>query len=248
MKMDAHSSLIVGPIEKDWPSGHGPWDYWRQGSTGLAEFGTVLGRNVALPLHFHEEDQLTVVIRGRRRFLMAGELRCISAGEAVVIPAGTLHGSLDESDGVLCANFYLAPGCYAVQDLLDALLTTFNRVPLIDKHTLSAVVEAHRRHGCEPALLGGIGLNRIDHLLSVTEAALRAGVSREAYSRRFRKAHGISPEAHRLLLRLNVARHALRAGISPSAASAEAGFADQSHLGRAFRRFFGVSPGQYRKG
>ncbi len=38
----------------------------------------------------------------------------------------------------------------------------------------------------------------------------------------------------------------LRIGMAPAAVAAEIGFADLSHLGRAFRRAFGVTPGCYR--
>ena len=43
-----------------------------------------------------------------------------------------------------------------------------------------------------------------------------------------------------------VERAGLRNGMAPAAVAAEIGFADQSHLGRAFRRAFGVTPGCYR--
>jgi transcriptional regulator GlxA family with amidase domain len=46
--------------------------------------------------------------------------------------------------------------------------------------------------------------------------------------------------------RLNRARRLLAAGTMPAQAAAEAGFADQSHMGRHFRRTFGVAPGTYR--
>ena len=50
------------------------------------------------------------------------------------------------------------------------------------------------------------------------------------------------------MARLNSARELLREGKSPIIAASEAGFADQSHMGRHFRRFFGVTPGRYRIG
>jgi AraC-like DNA-binding protein len=44
---------------------------------------------------------------------------------------------------------------------------------------------------------------------------------------------------------LNRARRLLRAGEPIAAVAAETGFADQSHLGRLFRRTFGTTPGAY---
>ena len=78
---------------------------------------------------------------------------------------------------------------------------------------------------------------------TVTSAAERAGLSREAYSRAFRRRHGLAPQPFRGLLRLNAARALLRNGMAPAAVAAEIGFADQSHLGRAFRRAFGGHAG-----
>ncbi|NUB21797.1 helix-turn-helix domain-containing protein, partial [Azospirillum formosense] len=75
-----------------------------------------------------------------------------------------------------------------------------------------------------------------------------AGMSREGYTRRFRKTHGVPPHAFGLQERLNEARLLLRAGEPIAAVAADTGFTDQSHLGRCFRRAFGVTPGRYRAG
>jgi AraC-like DNA-binding protein len=83
---------------------------------------------------------------------------------------------------------------------------------------------------------------------SVARRAERAGVTREAFSRAFVRRHGMPPHAFGLVARLNLARALLRSGAPIAAAAAEAGFADQSHLGRCFRRTFGVTPGRYRAG
>jgi len=40
-------------------------------------------------------------------------------------------------------------------------------------------------------------------------------------------------------------RRLLSGGISPARAATEAGFADQAHLNRWFRRYYGVTPGAY---
>jgi AraC-like DNA-binding protein len=46
-------------------------------------------------------------------------------------------------------------------------------------------------------------------------------------------------------LRLRSARRLLAAGVPAATAAAEAGFADQPHLTRWFRRYYGVTPAAY---
>jgi AraC-like DNA-binding protein len=55
------------------------------------------------------------------------------------------------------------------------------------------------------------------------------------------------PHAFRIVSRLNLARRQIRAGETLAAVAVEQGFADQSHLGRHFRRVFGVTPETYRE-
>jgi AraC-like DNA-binding protein len=73
-------------------------------------------------------------------------------------------------------------------------------------------------------------------------------MSREGFTRRFKRLRGLPPEQFRLLYRLNDARQLLRAGEGIATVAAITGFSDQSHLGRSFRRFFGVTPSHYRNG
>ena len=80
---------------------------------------------------------------------------------------------------------------------------------------------------------------------SVTAAADEVGMSREGYSRLFTSRYRMPPRAYRRVMQLNVARQLLRAGEGIAAAAAESGFADQSHMGRWFRRVFGTTPGRY---
>lgn len=78
------------------------------------------------------------------------------------------------------------------------------------------------------------------------ELAELAGCSRYALHRAFVAAYGLAPGDYQRQLRLNAARRLLVEGRDPADAAAEAGFADQSHLTRWFRRCYGVTPGVYR--
>jgi AraC-like DNA-binding protein len=80
------------------------------------------------------------------------------------------------------------------------------------------------------------------------ELARRAGAaSRFQLSRDFRAAFGLPPHAYLVQLRLAEARRRLASGETPATAAAAAGFADQSHLGRWFRRAYRMTPAAYRR-
>jgi AraC-like DNA-binding protein/quercetin dioxygenase-like cupin family protein len=79
--------------------------------------------------------------------------------------------------------------------------------------------------------------------VSLDELAREASLSASELCRRFTAAFGLSPHRYQLVLRLKTAKHLLLDGMTPSAAAAATGFADQSHLGRHFKAVFGVTPG-----
>ena len=81
--------------------------------------------------------------------------------------------------------------------------------------------------------------------LTADDLATAAGCSRFAAYRAFSRAYGLAPSDYQRQLRIRAARGLLSAGVSPARAAAEAGFADQAHLTRWFRRYYGVTPGAY---
>lgn len=83
--------------------------------------------------------------------------------------------------------------------------------------------------------------------LGLEDLACAAGTDRFRLTRAFSAAYGISPHAYLVQRRLNHARSLLSRGETPASAAAATGFADQSHLGRWFRRAFGMTPAAYRR-
>lgn len=222
----------------------GRWTYRQPRLDALVEIGTVSGCQVALPPHFHDEDQWVHVVAGRRRFVIGGVVHEVGRGQWFCIPAGTLHGSLAEAGGVACINLYLVADAYAPAEVHRYLREAGS--------PLSPGREAGGRRAADAgrwAMGARIAppIPGLDPLDTVEAMARSAGLSREHFSRVFRKRHGLAPEHYRLLLRLTHARRYLKDGLPIAAAAAEAGFADQSHLGRSFKRFFGVTPGRYRQ-
>jgi AraC-like DNA-binding protein len=74
-----------------------------------------------------------------------------------------------------------------------------------------------------------------------------AGLSSYHLNREFRLAYGLPPHAFQTQIRLAHARKLLREGVSPALAAAEAGFTDQSHLNKHFKRVLGITPAFFRK-
>ncbi|QNH01483.1 AraC family transcriptional regulator [Pseudomonas sediminis] len=82
--------------------------------------------------------------------------------------------------------------------------------------------------------------------IGLDELARACGVDRFRLSRAFKASFGIAPHGYLIQLRLVRARRLLALGTSPVDVASDLGFADQSHLGRWFRRANGVTPGAYR--
>jgi AraC-like DNA-binding protein len=234
----------IVPVDET-PASGARWKYWRPAIEGVVELGTVHGRNVGLPRHFHDEHQVTFVVSGRRRFFVRGEVTVLTAGEGTLIPAGVPHYSLTEPAGVVCLNAYIPAGEYAVSPMIEAIGLQWRKAGVVRWIELAAVI---RQHWLGPARGAPSTGNVSNTSRSVSQAAIQAGMSREGYSRMFARHSGMPPHAHGVMHRLNQARRLLRVGDGIAAVAAETGFADQSHFGRWFLRAFGVTPGRYRAG
>jgi AraC-like DNA-binding protein len=85
------------------------------------------------------------------------------------------------------------------------------------------------------------GIDRIGDL------STRLGVSRFQLIRAFKDRYGLTPEDYRRQLRVERARALMRSPRTLADIAFSAGFADQSHMTREFRRLTGLSPGAYRQ-
>jgi AraC-like DNA-binding protein len=83
--------------------------------------------------------------------------------------------------------------------------------------------------------------------LTAADLAAAAGCSRFTVTRAFTTVYGLAPSDYQRQLRLRAARSLLTGGATAAEAAASAGFADQAHLTRWFRRCYGVTPGAYRQ-
>ena len=82
--------------------------------------------------------------------------------------------------------------------------------------------------------------------LSLDRLAGTAGLSPFHFIRVFTRLTGETPHARLICARLRKAGDLIRSNVAIADAAAAAGFSDQSHLTRRFKRVYGVTPAQYR--
>lgn len=83
--------------------------------------------------------------------------------------------------------------------------------------------------------------------VTLQEAAERLHVHPAHLVRIFSREFGMAPHGYLTSRRVELARRLLLDGVPPAAAATGAGFYDQAHLGRHFRRIVGTSPGRFRR-
>ena len=106
-----------------------------------------------------------------------------------------------------------------------------------------------------PEVAPSTAMNRVrdylhEHLsadVSLNDLVEQSGIDRFRLNRHFTTAFGQSPHAYLVNLRLRAARQRLALGDTPADVASAVGFADQSHLGRWFRRALGITPGAYQQ-
>ena len=103
-------------------------------------------------------------------------------------------------------------------------------------------------HGSSPCVAKAV--RRLDAApgepVSLAELAALSGISRFQLLRSFAGELGITPHAYLIQRRVRLARNLLASGQTPAQAAIQAGFADQSHMTRAFMRQLGITPARYR--
>jgi AraC-like DNA-binding protein len=107
---------------------------------------------------------------------------------------------------------------------------------------------AANREGDDPIVEQSAGeLERTSGRASIDEIVSASGLGRRQLERRFRDAVGLSPRLFANVLRLRSVFDALQANPEGgwTDAALAAGYFDQSHLIRDFRRFVGCTPAQF---
>ncbi len=122
---------------------------------------------------------------------------------------------------------------------------------------LAQLMQSLTRHAGQPAKPMAMTAWRAAALARdyLTENAMRpvrsgeleaiTGLDRYALSRHFRAAFSTSPHRFLVMRRLQRARRMITAGEPLAQIAVEAGFIDQSHFNRQFKKAFGMTPGRW---
>lgn len=128
------------------------------------------------------------------------------------------------------------PGAYedALYDLAHAMNNAAGRAATIRIANRTAVMRA--REFLETAVVSGARLDQLEQ---------QTGCDRWQLSRDFRVLLGTSPYRYLQYRRVDLAKRLLREGAKLADAAHGAGFADQSHFGRTFRKTVGLTPKEW---
>jgi len=176
------------------------------------------------------------IYRKRVVYLDSAWLPGHSAGRSVSRPTLTstaalraarrVHAALDEPGDLLAAEHWTLALQRLIRTHLGSAASTRDDAPL-----------ARRVH----ALLD----DRFSESFTISEVASEFGVHPSHLTRAFTQSYGLAPHQYVLSRRIDLARRMLVEGASPASAAAHAGFFDQAHLTRHFRRVLGTTPGAF---
>ena len=225
--------------------------------------------------HAHDVARLVIVLDGDFDERAGDVSRNCGAGSAIFRPRGELHAARFAPAGGRYASLSLSessvrayriarggdgPGAHARNATLHALGLRLAReafepdpwsqlaIEGIALEVLCALGRAVAKPARRPSWFATVcerlrepPLGRLDELAAI------ANVSPARLSREFRLAAGMSVAAYARAARVEAARKLVReSDRSLADVAIEAGFADQSHLCRAFRRVLGTTPARYR--
>ena len=237
---------------------------------------TRFARGAFLPWHRHDDAYLTFVLSGSYRERTRAETRECNTRTLVLHPAGDRHEDDFAAQPARCLNAVLSPSFLHRLGSAGAALDRGGVIAAPRMATIGDAISGELRAAdeCSPLIIEGLLLELFGLLARsdapaktpgwLTEAhailardfagkpalaniAATVGVHPVHLARAFRNRYGMSVGQHVRALRVAYARERIASGIALSVVAAEAGFADQSHFTRTFKRFLGVAPADYRR-
>lgn len=225
--------------------------------------------SISFPTHFHETYCIPIIEQGAMASRYRGALRVLRAGQVDVLPPGEPHtGAPARCDSWVYRCFYLSPDAAAAfagrdgpldltRDTGEFFLKVWQAHRLFElgeslaaQSRLADALAGLTSRGAESSV-GRPGLERareylranLDRNIAIARLAQEAGLSPAHFTRTFRRTYGLPPHAFQRQLRIQLAQRLIAEGRSLADVAAAVGFADQSHLTRAFRATLGWTPG-----
>lgn len=232
---------------------------------------TRLPTRLRLPPHAHRQATLNVVLDGEyAETIGRGSPRTFGPATVIAKPAGMVHSNQVGTASVECLVIEVP------DDALPESGIPAHRSAMIARVGGSLRAELARRDDVTPLAVEALVLELLAELLEIVPVPPVSGLSwldrardllhdepgpraltdlaREVgrhpiyVARAFRARFGCAVGEYARCLRVERARRLLHhRSLSLSNIAARAGYSDQSHLSRDFRRAFGQSPGAYRK-
>ncbi|MGF6754148.1 AraC family ligand binding domain-containing protein [Paraburkholderia sp. GAS42] len=200
------------------------------------------------PGEIHDGSPLDARGRAWRMLYLAPSLMFEAAGELTLTPSRSVELTQPVAHDPLLKQLFERVFTAAVDDAAhvddmareEALLALLAHVGA--KHTTLAaprltavpIARAKARIDDDPS-----------SALTLADLAGEAGMSRFQLLRSFAHELGLPPHAYRMQRRVALARRLIATGAALADAAAGAGFADQSHMTRAFVRLLGITPAGY---
>lgn len=232
------------------------------GDRRLCEAADWFGAFRGLPLHFHDEVQVSFLSAGERDYVIDGMVINLRVGQVLIVPPSTVHRALPSFNPALrSTEFYLPPTALPVDArewigrrsyfIVDAAWLrgmAQDDVPGALFDIVSALGASCRKTEASSRSPSGrpYSMALLRSGATIAQIAAAQSMSREAYIRAFARQFGMTPHAYRVNLRLNEGRALLRDRHAIADVAAGVGFSDQSHFGRFFQSWFGSTPGQFR--
>lgn len=245
-------------------------------SGGMQVSSTTYDGASSLPRHEHAQAYLCLVAAGAYRQEASGRDSDFRPGMLLVHPAGHRHANRFAPQGARCVSIFLPPhllestgprrllaehrqmrlpGTTRLLARLDGELAANDDAAdlALQSVVLELLAQACRHDG---RARHPVWLSRVLQRLhddpctppTLAELALLANVHPAHLARQFRKVQGASVGEYLRNLRVGLARDALEDPCCTIArAAATAGFADQSHFARVFKRMTGDTPRQFRQ-
>jgi AraC-like DNA-binding protein len=226
--------------------------------------------------HRHDTYAIGVTGAGVQAFEYRGEGRRSGPGQCFVLHPDERHdGRAGDERGLEYWAVYLDPGlvCAALGSAALPFVTdpVLNE-PSLREEVIAAIdrpghwneldvaglvsgiasVLVRRSSAVRPARVDTDAIGRVRERLAededtpIAELERLAGMDRWQLARQFRAAYGVSVHRHRVFRRLARSRVLLACGVPLADAALAAGFADQAHFTRHFRRAYGLPPGVWR--